>query len=301
MNLFDNAKWLKIPKLKQLDEELLNYIDHLYNEFPELHYTDDEWVNILKWQIDFNNKRIIKFINKYLFNKVNNSANTIIMYMLIKCNLNRFNNIIKKLDIGDIHSILANLNFSINTIFTHKNHIKNFKYLHLFLTDYELLYREYIAIRFKFVIYSVVIPHLLFKYLSSYETYRNYNIDRFLIDYKNRQQLYTNNDNINNDDKQYLFYLINNEYIQKMQPFAYNLYDYYIQRFITSPNFHLFNILLFHNIRPINNKQSLKMIEFIKNHIDLLNDPVLKKMILSCKLTIDQIDELKAYKVLSSI
>ena len=63
----------------------------------------------------------------------------------------------------------------------------------------------------------------------------------------------------------------------------------------------LFNILLFHNIRPINNKQSLKMIEFIKSHIDLLNDLILKKMILSCKLTNKQIDKLKAYKVLSSI
>jgi len=289
MNLFDNAEWLKISELKRLDDELLNYIDYLYNEFSNLHYTDDEWVNIIK-QEKSNNKDILKFMQKYVKLYISNNVN-ISTYVFIKYNTDRLKNIIKQLSIKQIYHMLSSINcVDYNIFFTIKN-IKKFKYLYSFYINHKQLYQCYIHVRIIDPINSIIISYLLSKYSNNNLINFYLFIDDFLVDFYNRQNCANISDEI---------YLISNEYVQKMQLFAYNLYDYYVQRFIKNPDRLMLKFLLNYNIKLINNEDSLKIINFVKNEKNLLSK-VLEKIISSCKLTIDQINELKSYQLLNNI
>ena len=288
MNLFDDAQWLNISDFKKLDDDLLNYIDYIYNEFPNLHYTDDEWINIIKRGDISNNKDISKFMQKYAKLYVNNSVNiNISMCTFIKYDTDRLKNIIKKLSIKKIYYILSNIDL-IESIFIQKHYIKSLEYP--FNMD-EQLYQQYIHIRIIDPIKSTIISYLLFKYPNDDLTDFYRFIDDLLVDFYNRQNYVNVPDEI---------YLISDEYVQKMQSFAYNLYDYYIQRFVTSPNRLMLEFLLNYNIKLIYIEDALKIIDFVKNEKGLLNK-MIEKIILLCNLTNKQIDELKSYQLLSNI
>lgn len=305
MNLFDKAKWLQIPKLKQLDEELLNYIDYLYNEFPNLHFTDTEW-------IDFINKKqclkkmpqavredIIKFEQNFACKKYAETYTGAILYIFIKFDLNRLNKLFEKLSIYKIYKILGDVLFiHTHPIFYHNKLIKNFKYLRSFMHNFRQLYLDYVQIRIVDSIYSIVIPYLLSKY-SNYSIYNHMNICLFLTEF------YNNREYIKNEYKYYknidLYNIIISEYIEKMQPYADELYDCFINKFNKAPNDRLLSYILNYNIKPINNESALKIINFMKKQNCILTKELLHHIISSCNLTAEQIDELKAYKVLSSI
>lgn len=288
MNLFDDAQWLNISDFKKLDDDSLNYIDYIYNEFPNLYYTDDEWVNIIKRGDISNNKDISNFMKKYAKLYIGNSINiNISMCIFIKYNTDRLKNIIKKLSIKQIYYILANVDL-IESIFAQKHHIKSLKYP--FNMD-EQLYQQYIHIRIINPIKSTIISYLLSKYPNDDLTDFYRFIDDFLVDFYNKQNYINVFDEID---------LISNEYVQKMQPFAHKLYDYYVQRFIMNPDRLMLKFLLNYNIKLIYNEDALKIIDFVKNEKGLLNK-VIEKIISSCNLTNKQIDELKSYQLLSNI
>lgn len=287
MNLFDDAQWLNIFDFKKLDDDLLNYIDYIYNEFPNLHYTDEEWINIIK-QEKSNNKDISKFMQRYAKLYMNNSINiNISMCTFIKYDTDRLKNIIKKLSIKQIYYILSNV-ILIELIFMQKYYIKSLEYP---FNMNEQLYQQYIHIRIIDPIKFEIISYLLFKYPNDDLTDFYRFIDDLLVDFYNRQNYINVSDEI---------YLISDEYVQKMQPFAHNLYDYYMQRFITSPDRLMLKFLLNYNVKSIDNESVSKIIDFVKNEKGLLNK-VIEKIISSCNLTNKQIDELKSYQLLNNI
>ena len=295
MNLFDNAKWLKISELKKLDNELLNYIDNIYNKFPKLHYTDDEWINIIKYNMEFNNNDRVNFVNKYLNRYLHGCINNtnIIMYTFIKYDTNRLKNIVKKLSINQIFDILASINF-LDIIFTINNNVKSNEYLYSLFLNHRQLYYSYIYARIIFPLYVAIISYLLPKYPN------DNSIDLFLMDFYDRQVM-SNIYNNTSYNKSCLLKIINNEYMQKMQPYAYSLYNCYIKKFAAKPNFKLLNAILEYNIKLIDTNNSLKIINFVKIHNELLHQKTLNAIIASCNLTAKQIDELKAYYLLNNI
>lgn len=292
MNLFDDAEWLKIPELKKLDDELLNYINYIYNEFPNLHYTDDQWVNIIKWEEEKEfNKDISKFMQEYVNLYINNSVN-ISTYAFIKYDTNRLKNIIKQLSIKQIYHMLNSTN-CIDNIFLAIKNIKKFKHLYLFSMNHERLYLRYIHVRIIDPITSVIISYLLSKYSNDnlINFYRF--MDSFLINFYCRKNGLDNNE--------FLLNCINSEYAKRIYPYAYDLYNYYLHQFIINPNSYSFNVLLSYNIKLINNKDSLKIVNFVKKQKSILTKNLLNVIIASCNLAAEQINELKAYHLLSNL
>jgi len=302
MNLFDNAKFLKIPELKKLDNELLNYIDYLYNEFPNLHFTDTEWINFINKKQCFKKMSqslqgdIIKFEQTFACNKYVETHKGAILYIFIKFDLNRLNKLFEKLSIYKIYKILSDVLFiHNNSIFSNNKLIKQFKYLYSFSINYKQIYLDYIRIRIVDSIYSLVIPYILSKY-SNHSIYNHISICLFLTDFYNCK--------IENEYKYYknmdLYKIIILEYIEKMQPYAYELYDYFINKFNKVPNDQLLSYILNYNIKPINNESALKIIDFVKQK-SIITNQLLQHIISSCTLTNKQVDELKAYHLLSNI
>ena len=291
MNLFDNAKWLKISELKELDNELLNYIDYIYNEFPKLHYTDDEWINIIKQEETSNNEDIVKFMQEYANLYISNSVNTN-YYAFIKYDTNRLKNIIEQLSIEQIYYMLSSTN-CIDNIFLQEKNIKKFKYLYSFSINHKQLYQRYIHIRIIDPIKSAIITYLLSKYSNDnlIDFYRF--MDNFLINFYCRKR--------GLDSNEFLLYCINSEYTKQIYSCAYSLYNYYLHQFIINPNSRLFNVLLSYNIKLIDNKDSLEIVNFVKKQKCILTKKLYNVIIASCNLTAEQVDELKAYHLLNNI
>lgn len=301
MNLFDNAEWLKIPELEKLDNELLNYIDYIYNQFPNIRFTDVEWIDFISKKQCLKNMPmkddIINFKYQFAYDRYSELGKGMILYIFMKCDLDHINKVITKLPLYQVYLFLKDIIY-IYTIFMNRNIVQYFKYLYSFLNSSHKLYYHYIQMRIFLPVYSKIIPYLLSKY-SNRLLYNDPNIYLFLTDFYDKQYnkgIYTYND-INID----LYNIIIQEYMENMRVYAYNLYDYCINQFIIKPNYKLLNILLNCNIKPINNESSLRIIKFLKQEQYEITDELVKHILSSCILNIDQINELYSYKLLSNI
>ena len=314
MNQFDNAKYLQIPKLQQVDQAFLQYIDKLYNKYPELHLTDEQWIEFYQssiYQIHprYNNI-IMNFKIKELHNSTYNTTkyNGTIMFLFIKCDTIRLQNIISHLAITRIYHLLEDIEdiFYLLTANPPINFSSICNLWNICLSNVH----KYIRMRFIYPAYSIIISYLISinaKLINS-----NKLINRFITNYNLKQHtLYKVNNEIDKnlllDDYHYLFSLVKTEYIEKMKPIASEVYQYFEKQFIMNPNRILFEKLLEIDLEPINNECSMAMINFLKKEImnnkDLLiNGKLSFDLILErCILSSYQQEMLKSYRLLYSI
>lgn len=287
LNQFDNANFLNDPKIKKVNQELLLFIDYVYDEiiidYPELNVKDEQWFEILKTPI------------KLKYFKESDYCNDFILFTLIKYDVNRFLNIVSQVKDEDFLSLYFNLKTQscIGDVDINYNAFISLFTRFLFSEQFPILARAYcdhtyfhsfINLRLLLPVYSVLIPKFL--QLNKKYPFIERFVDYILLAFINRYQF------IDIPDWK-------KEFIEKMYSLLLLIQNYFLTKFINESNISNLEDLSHSIIEPIKEEQSTIVFNFIHENINSISN--LQQIKKCCKFTTQQLEFINSFLFLKKI